>query len=74
MATARAIVTRGSLKDNKWNVEDVYTRPLRDDELLVRMVASGVCFTDLEFGEHAGPIGGYPRILGHEGVFPKWRT
>ena len=66
--SARAIVTRGSHKEGKWNIEDIKLRPLRDDELLVRIVASGICHTDIVFGAHAEDIGGYPRVMGHEGI------
>jgi Zn-dependent alcohol dehydrogenase len=66
--SARAIVTRGSHKEGKWNIEDIKLRPLRDDELLVRIVASGICHTDIVFGDHAEDIGGYPRVMGHEGI------
>lgn len=43
-----------------------------DGELLVEMVASGVCHTDLLIGnlpEGASPVGFYPRVLGHEGMY-----
>ncbi|HKI68365.1 MAG TPA: NAD(P)-dependent alcohol dehydrogenase, partial [Verrucomicrobiae bacterium] len=36
----------------------------RDDEVLVRLVASGICHTDIDFCE--GPTG--PVVLGHEGA------
>jgi hypothetical protein len=48
-------------------MEDVSVRPIGDNELLVRMVASGICHTDLHFGDDAEAIGGYPRVMGHEG-------
>jgi aryl-alcohol dehydrogenase len=35
----------------------------REDEVLVRMVAAGVCHTDLVAGRRAGPM-----VLGHEGA------
>ncbi|KAE9969824.1 hypothetical protein EG328_006660 [Venturia inaequalis] len=66
ITSARAIVTRGAHKDGKWNMEDISLRPIGDDELLVRMVASGICHTDVVFGDRAENIGGYPRIMGHE--------
>ncbi|TLD29807.1 putative alcohol dehydrogenase protein [Venturia nashicola] len=65
--SARAIVTRGAHRDGKWNMEDILLRPIKDDELLVQMVASGICHTDVLFGDAAENIGGYPRIMGHEG-------
>jgi Zn-dependent alcohol dehydrogenase len=65
--SARAIVTRGPHKEGKWNMEDISLCPIGDNELLVRMVASGICHTDVVFGDDAGDIGGYPRVMGHEG-------
>jgi D-arabinose 1-dehydrogenase-like Zn-dependent alcohol dehydrogenase len=65
--SARAIVTRGSHKEGKWKIEDISLRPIGDNELLVRIVASGICHTDLVFGDNAEGIGGYPRVMGHEG-------
>lgn len=65
--SARAIVTRGPHKEGKWKIEDIKLRPLEDNELLVRIVASGICHTDLVFGDNAENIGGYPRVMGHEG-------
>jgi len=67
ITSARAIVTRGSHKEGKWKMEDVSLCPIDDEELLVRMVASGICHTDVVFGDNAGDIGGYPRVMGHEG-------
>jgi Zn-dependent alcohol dehydrogenase len=43
-----------------------------DGELLVEMIASGVCHTDFLIGnlpEGASPVGFYPRVLGHEGIY-----
>jgi propanol-preferring alcohol dehydrogenase len=45
-------------------------RPIpKEDEVLVKMEASGVCFTDVHIlrGEHASP-NPLPLIMGHEGV------
>lgn len=64
----KAIVTRGQLKDGKWAIEDIQVRSLKDNELLVEMVASGICHTDVVLGENAEPIGGYPKVMGHEGT------
>lgn len=52
-------------------MEEVTTRTIKDDELVVEMVASGICHTDILIGSIPGgaaPIAFYPRILGHEGV------
>jgi aryl-alcohol dehydrogenase len=46
------------------SLEDIDLGPLRDDEVLVRLVATGVCHTDLTFrGRLDQPV-----ILGHEGA------
>ncbi|MGI8333112.1 NAD(P)-dependent alcohol dehydrogenase [Actinomadura scrupuli] len=39
----------------------------RPDEVIVRMIAGGVCHTDLVTAD-AGPPGGTPLVLGHEGA------
>ena len=52
-------------------MEDVGVRKPGDGELLVEMVASGVCHTDALIGGIPGgaaPIAFYPRVLGHEGI------
>lgn len=50
-------------------MEEVTTRPIKDDELLVEMVASGICHTDILLGSIPAtpPMFFYPRVLGHEG-------
>jgi D-arabinose 1-dehydrogenase-like Zn-dependent alcohol dehydrogenase len=51
-------------------MDEILLRPLGPGELLVEMVASGVCHTDAFVGNlEAGsaPIAFYPRVLGHEG-------
>ncbi|KAK8018829.1 hypothetical protein PG991_008019 [Apiospora marii] len=52
-------------------MEDVTLRAIREDEVLVEMVASGLCHTDLHCGDTPDDKGVpgvyYPRVLGHEG-------
>ncbi|EEH34178.1 aryl-alcohol dehydrogenase [Paracoccidioides lutzii Pb01] len=67
-AITRAIVTRGPAKSTPWKVENISLRPLAKTELLVRVVATGICHTDLLISEVGHVFGGYPRILGHEGA------
>ena len=65
--SARAIVSYPPVEGRKWQLENVTVKEIRDDELLVQMVATGICHTDLTIGsvpQIAGPI---PRVLGHEG-------
>ena len=69
MAAARAIVSRGPLNDGGWKVEDVRVRDVGYDELLVRVIASGICHTDIFFGGlKEGPGVIYPSVKGHEGA------
>lgn len=56
----KAIVT---YTDEDWRYQDVLVREPGPHELLIRIVACGVCHTDI------ANVGGiYPRILGHEGA------
>ena len=43
----------------------------RDDEVLVRLVASGICHTDIDYCESGGSG---PVVLGHEGAGVVERT
>lgn len=54
-----------------WKLEKVQMRDIKADELLVRIVATGVCHTDMAFGTFPPELWPYPRILGHEGEFPR---
>lgn len=71
--TGRAIVAHDTLANKGWRMEQVTTRPIKDDELLVEMVASGVCHTDILLGSISPmpPMFFYPRVLGHEGMDPQ---
>ncbi|KAK5167572.1 uncharacterized protein LTR77_007271 [Saxophila tyrrhenica] len=66
----KAIVCRDTHANGGWKMEDVITRKPGEGELLVEMVASGICHTDALIGGIPGgaaPIAFYPRVLGHEG-------
>jgi D-arabinose 1-dehydrogenase-like Zn-dependent alcohol dehydrogenase len=64
----RALVSSGPHQTGGWKIKNIHLRPLKENELLVEMVASGVCQTDLHFGGMESGSGvHYPRILGHEG-------
>ena len=67
--TGKAIVARDTLANKGWKIEDVTTREIKDDELLVELVASGICHTDVMCGTGTGnpDLFYYPRVLGHEG-------
>lgn len=65
-------MSRGTFSDGKWAIEPVKLRELEDDEVLVEVVASGICHTDLHCGNTPDnkdvPGVYYPRVLGHEGI------
>lgn len=73
---AKAIVSRAALDPdlNGWKMEDVTVRSPRAGEVLVQMVACGICQTDVHAGStpEGAPGGFYPRVLGHEGKSFFW--
>lgn len=71
--TARAIVTYPP-EDGKavWKMEDVTLGSIGPNDVLVRIVASGICHTDLGFSLLPDISGTYPRVLGHEGAFENY--
>jgi len=67
----KAIVCHDTCSNGGWKLEEVEVRKPTEGELLVEMVASGVCHTDALIGDlsgGAGPLAFYPRVLGHEGT------
>ncbi|ROW03313.1 hypothetical protein VSDG_01370 [Cytospora chrysosperma] len=68
---SRALVSRGPFSQGGWRVEDVKVREPKDDEVVIEIVASGICHTDLHCGDTPDnkgvPAVFYPRVLGHEG-------
>lgn len=66
---ARAIVSYAPKNgEAQFRMEDVVVRKTQKDELLIEMVASGICSTDLFFATAPdGTLGPFPRVLGHEG-------
>lgn len=66
--TTRAVVSYGPYQNGGWKLKNITLRPLKEHELLVELVASGICHTDLHFaGLESGYGVYYPRIMGHEG-------
>ena len=49
-------------------VEEVELAPPREDEVLVRVAAAGVCRSDLHFADGILGEGRWPMVLGHEGA------
>lgn len=69
--TGRALVSHGPYKTGGWKLQNVSLRSLRENELLVEVIASGICQTDLHFaGLESGHGVHYPRVMGHEGILP----
>jgi S-(hydroxymethyl)glutathione dehydrogenase / alcohol dehydrogenase len=49
-------------------LEDVELAPPRDDEVLVQVVAAGVCHSDVRLADGELGEGRWPMVLGHEGA------
>ncbi|KAI7775012.1 hypothetical protein LA080_007482 [Diaporthe eres] len=68
---SKALVSRGPFSQGGWAIEEVKLRELKNDEVVVEIVASGICHTDLHCGDTPDdkgvPAVFYPRVLGHEG-------
>ncbi|RIV88248.1 NAD(P)-dependent alcohol dehydrogenase [Aurantiacibacter xanthus] len=62
---ARAAICRGNTEP--FAIEDVELDDLRPDELRVRIVACGVCHTDMAVRDEQLPVP-LPVVLGHEGA------
>jgi aryl-alcohol dehydrogenase len=62
---ARAAITE--YKNSPLVLQEVLLEPPRADEVLVRMVATGICATDLHVSQQVIPAP-LPAILGHEGA------
>ncbi len=68
MKTKAAVVFERS---GKFTLDQIDVGDPRDDEVLVRVVASGICHTDLAGREQYLPIPparAFPAVFGHEGV------
>ena len=51
-----------------WSVEEVELDGPRDNEVLVRLAASGLCHSDEHLVTGDLPVPGFPYIGGHEGA------
>jgi aryl-alcohol dehydrogenase len=70
MTPLRAVQISAALTydpDAPFEIEEVELDDPRDDEVLVRMVATGICHTDLGVKKAWPPVAG-PLVLGHEGA------
>jgi aryl-alcohol dehydrogenase len=61
----RAAVVEG--QGQQFTMSEVELEAPRDDEVLVRMVATGLCHTDITMG-HFLPAEMFPNVFGHEGA------
>lgn len=79
-STTRAIVASAPGADHQggknWALQDLDLRSLKDDEVLVKIIATGICHTDLlitsipaAYSAAAGIT--YPKVVGHEGDFSR---
>ncbi|KAJ5110025.1 alcohol dehydrogenase [Penicillium argentinense] len=72
----QAIVAREPEQPFKpnWSLEDVNVGEFGDDEVLVEVVATGICHTDLVLSSiPTGALGiAYPKIVGHEAAHPAY--
>lgn len=62
---ARAAIVRAA--NTPWTIEDVEVSAPREDEVLVRMVGTGICHTDISCKDGHFPVP-MPIVLGHEGA------
>ena len=74
--SVRAIVASVPGSDHgggkNWNLQDLTLRQLKDDEVLVQIVATGICHTDIvvtSIPKERSAMAGikYPMVAGHEG-------
>ena len=65
-----AIVTHEPQDGNPtWTLRDVSLREIGINEVLIRVIATGICHTDLFFSQWPNDLISYPKILGHEGKY-----
>jgi aryl-alcohol dehydrogenase len=55
-------------KFGKWTMEDLILDDPRDDEVLVKVIGSGICQTDVHARDGYFPNLPYPGVYGHEGA------
>jgi len=72
----RAIVTYPSGPDAQkatWKMEDVIVDAPGPDELLIEIVATGLCHSDITLAQQLRAPAP-PQVLGHEGTYPRPRV
>ena len=68
----RAIVTYPPEGGLNWKLEDVTPVEPKEYELCVRIIASGICHSDIVIAHTPAERGNYPIVLGHEGKL-EWK-
>jgi len=67
--TTSAIVTSAPIENAlQWKLEMITIQGLGEDELLIDVVASGLCATDITASLMPEGYSGYPKVVGHEGA------
>jgi Zn-dependent alcohol dehydrogenase len=51
-----------------FKIETLALRELKENELLVKIVASGICHTDIVVGSMPAEDRACPLVIGHEGI------
>ena len=68
MSQANVIVCYGpTAKQSQWQLQRATLEDIQESELIVKIVATGICHSDLLFAELPEGVVRYPRVLGHEG-------
>jgi D-arabinose 1-dehydrogenase-like Zn-dependent alcohol dehydrogenase len=67
-AYGKAIVTYPPENGIVWKLEDAKPVEPKENEVCVKIVASGICHSDLVLSHMPPEYGLYPMVLGHEGA------
>jgi NDMA-dependent alcohol dehydrogenase len=66
METRGAIIRE--LGGGPFEIVDIDLESPRQDEVMVKLVASGLCHSDMHVSTNDAPVGNYPMCCGHEGA------
>lgn len=66
MNTRGAIIRE--LGGGPFEIVDIELEPPRQGEVMVKLVASGLCHSDMHVSTNDAPVGHYPMCCGHEGA------
>lgn len=63
---ANVIISNGPGSNPEWELSNVQMREIGNSELLIELVATGICHSDIAYSQR--PVGApFPKVLGHEG-------